>query len=184
MLRLTDIKLPLDHSESALAEAILARLGIGADELTGYTVARRSHDARKRGGIVLIYSVDVETPRETELLRQWQGVVADKPAPAKVMPTPDTSYKFVTQACGDLPLRPIVIGTGPCGLFAGLLAQMGSGRIWSAQGIARAHGRHVRCGAKDPQPGATYNRRGRGGHVLHGKLYSQISDRLHHGRKC
>ena len=52
MLRLTDIKLPLDHPESALRDAILARLGIAADELAGFTVAKRSHDARKRGAII------------------------------------------------------------------------------------------------------------------------------------
>src|SRR5687768_1139942 len=73
MLRLTDIKLPLDHPESALHDAILARLGIAAHELTGYAVARRSYDARARGSIVLIYSVDVETPREAELLRALDG---------------------------------------------------------------------------------------------------------------
>ena len=70
MLRLTNIKLPLDHAESALTDAILARLGIAADELTGYTVVKRSYDARKRGGIVLIYSLDVETPREGEILQR------------------------------------------------------------------------------------------------------------------
>ena len=73
MLRLTDIKLHLDHHEPALRDAILARLGIAADELTGYTVAKRSYDARKRGSIVLIYSVDVETPREAELLKALDG---------------------------------------------------------------------------------------------------------------
>ena len=62
MLRITELKLPLDHDDDALAAAILARLGISADELTGYTVAKRSYDARKRGAIVLIYSVDVDTP--------------------------------------------------------------------------------------------------------------------------
>ena len=114
MLRLTDIKLPLDHAESALADAILARLGIGADELTGYTVAKRSYDARKRGGIVLIYSVDVETPREAELLqrcktkrrqlartggagRQRSPSSAPRDTPFKVVPTPDTTYKFVAR---------------------------------------------------------------------------------------
>ena len=76
MLRLTDIKLPLDHSGSALRAAILERLGIATDELTGFTVAKRSYDARKRGAIVLIYSVDVETPREAQvLLRMQQALV-------------------------------------------------------------------------------------------------------------
>ncbi len=79
MLRLTDIKLPLEHAEDALAAAVCARLDIAADELTTLTVAKRSYDARKRGAIVLIYSVDVETPREAEILRRLQ---IDLEAPA------------------------------------------------------------------------------------------------------
>jgi len=69
MLRLTDLKLPLDHSEAALTTAILKRLHIEAADLAGYTVAKRSYDARKRGAIVLIYALDIDTPREAELLR-------------------------------------------------------------------------------------------------------------------
>src|SRR6476620_9059903 len=98
MLRLTEITLPLDHDEAALVAAILARLGIGAGDLSGYHVARRSYDARTRGAIALISAVDVDTPREPELLQKN----AHAPAPArgpgrpvgKLMPTPDTSYRF------------------------------------------------------------------------------------------
>ncbi len=122
MLRLTDIKLPLDHPESALTDAILVRLGITADKLISYTIAKRSYDARKRGRIVLIYSLDVETSRDAEILQRQQADIGNN----KIQPTPDTTYKFVAKALTQLPLRPIVIGTGPCGLFAGLvLAQMG-----------------------------------------------------------
>src|SRR5688572_17751603 len=131
MLRLTDLKLPLDHPEPALREAILARLGIAADELASYSVAKRSYDARRRGAIVLIYSVDVDTPREADILRRLQldaesAGFARAGDSGKVMRTPDTIYKFVARAPDHLPLRPLVIGMGPCGLFAGLvLAQMG-----------------------------------------------------------
>ena len=59
MLRLTDLKLPLEHSDDALRAAILLRLGVSAQELLGYSVYKRSYDARKRGHIVLIYSLDV-----------------------------------------------------------------------------------------------------------------------------
>src|SRR6476620_5592891 len=98
MLRLTDIKLPLDHDDAALPAAIHARLGIQADELTGYSVARRSHDARKRGAISLIYSVDVDTPREADILRRLQlhadavSVARDADG-GKTLRTPDTTYR-------------------------------------------------------------------------------------------
>ncbi len=96
MLRLSDLKLPLDHPESALADAILARLGIAAHELTGFTIARRGYDARKRGAITLIYAVDVETSREADLLARLQadGGATD----GKLGPTPDTTYKFVAKS--------------------------------------------------------------------------------------
>ncbi|HEY5850440.1 MAG TPA: NAD(P)/FAD-dependent oxidoreductase [Lysobacter sp.] len=193
MLRLTDLNLPLDHPEQALRDAILARLGIAADELTGYTVAKRSYDARRRGAIVLIYSVDVDTPREADILRRLQlesdaaefARTGDK---GKVMLTPDTSYKFVARAPEKLPLRPLVIGMGPCGLFAGLvLAQMGF------RPIVLERGKAVRERTKDtwglwrkkvlnPESNVQFGEGG-AGTFSDGKLWSQISDPKHYGRK-
>ncbi|QDA57264.1 NAD(P)/FAD-dependent oxidoreductase [Thermomonas aquatica] len=186
MLRITDLKLPLDHDEAALAAAILARLGIAADELAGYRIARRGYDARKRGAIMLIYSIDVETPRAADLL---QRLPQDPAAPGgKVMPTPDTAYKFVAQAPARLPLRPLVVGMGPCGLFAGLvLAQMGFKPIILERGKA-VRERTVdtfglwRRKVLDPESNVQFGEGG-AGTFSDGKLYSQISDKQHHGRK-
>ncbi|SDY56016.1 hypothetical protein SAMN04487939_103186 [Lysobacter sp. yr284] len=193
MLRLTDLKLPLDHPEAALREAIVARLGIAADELTGYTIAKRSYDARRRGAIVLIYSVDVDTPREADILRRLQldaeaAEFAKAGDGGKVMRTPDTSYKFVARAPSELPLRPLVIGMGPCGLFAGLvLAQMGF------KPIILERGKAVRERTKDtwglwrkktlnPESNVQFGEGG-AGTFSDGKLWSQISDPKHYGRK-
>ncbi len=187
MLRLTDIKLPLDHSEADLTAAVLARLGISARELTGYTIARRSYDARKRGAIVMIYSVDVETAREAELLTRKPRGRKRKP-PNRILPTPDTTYRFVARAPANLPLRPIVIGTGPCGLFAGLvLAQMGFRPVILERGKAvreRTADTFALWRRKilDPESNVQFGEGG-AGTFSDGKLYSQISDRLHHGRK-
>ena len=186
MLRITELKLLLDHDEAALAAAIVDRLGIAANELTGYTVAKRSYDARRRGAIVLIYSLDVDTPREAELLQR----VKDDPAAlgGKVLPTPDTEYKFVAKAPASLPLRPLVIGMGPCGLFAGLvLAQMGFRPIILERGKA-VRERTVdtfglwRKRVLDPESNVQFGEGG-AGTFSDGKLYSQISDKQHHGRK-
>ena len=186
MLRITDLKLPLDHDDSALAAAIIARLGIATNELTGYTVAKRSYDARKRGAIVLTYSVDVDTPREAELLARLQQDAGA--SGSKVIPTPDTTYKFVGTAPAQLPLRPLVIGMGPCGLFAGLvLAQMGFRPIILERGKA-VRERTVdtfglwRRKVLDPESNVQFGEGG-AGTFSDGKLYSQISDKLHHGRK-
>ena len=186
MLRLTDLKLPLDHDDAALAAAIVERLGITADELTSFTVAKRSYDARKRTAIALIYSVDVETPREAELLQRLQQ---DPDAlGGRVAVTADTTYKFVAKAPSDLRLRPLVIGMGPCGLFAGLvLAQMGFRPIILERGKA-VRERTVdtfglwRKKILDPESNVQFGEGG-AGTFSDGKLYSQISDKLHHGRK-
>jgi uncharacterized protein len=181
MLRLTDLKLPLDHSEAALTAAILKRLDIEAAALTGYDIAKRSYDARKRGAIALIYALDIDTTREAELLRRF----ADDP---HIQPTPDTSYHFVTQAPPKLSQRPLVIGFGPCGLFAGLiLAQMGF------RPIILDRGKEVRERTKDtwdlwrkrnlhPESNVQFGEGG-AGTFSDGKLHSQIRDPLHHGRK-
>ena len=186
MLRITELKLPLDHDEAALPAAIVARLGIKPDELTAYSVAKRSYDARKRGAIMLIYSVDVDTPREAELLARLQQEPGR--SGSKVIPTPDTTYKFVAQAPVHLPLRPLVVGMGPCGLFAGLvLAQMGFKPIILERGKA-VRERTVdtfglwRKKVLDPESNVQFGEGG-AGTFSDGKLYSQISDKLHHGRK-
>ena len=119
MLRLTEIKLPLDHPESEIKTTIIKKLGIDESDLISYSIFKRSYDARKRGAITLIYSLDVETTKEKEILQRLK-------TDSHVRITPDTHYHFVAQAPSDLAIRPVVIGTGPCGLFAGLiLAQMG-----------------------------------------------------------
>ncbi|KZC38572.1 MULTISPECIES: NAD(P)/FAD-dependent oxidoreductase [Rhodanobacter] len=181
MLRLTDLKLPLDHGEAALSAAILRRLDIGAAELTGYTIARRGYDARKRGAIMLIYALDIDTPREAELLKRFAG-------DAHVQPTPDTSYHFVAKAPPRPEHRPLVIGFGPCGLFAGLiLAQMG------LHPIIFDRGKQVRERTRDtwdlwrkrqlhPESNVQFGEGG-AGTFSDGKLHSQIRDPQHHGRK-
>ncbi|HVI56007.1 MAG TPA: NAD(P)/FAD-dependent oxidoreductase [Luteibacter sp.] len=181
MIRLTDIKLPLDHAEGAVEAAIRAKLGLGKSGLLGFTVFRRGHDARKRGNIQLIYTLDVDVADEASLLRRHAD---DK----HVQPAPDTSYRFVAQAPTDLQQRPIVIGLGPCGLFAGLLlAQMGYKPIILDRGKA-VRERTVdtwglwRKRKLEPESNVQFGEGG-AGTFSDGKLYSQISDPLHHGRK-
>jgi len=181
MIRLTDIKLPLDHADGAVEAAIRAKLGLGKDGLRGYSVFRRGYDARKRGNIQLIYTLDVEVADEAGLLKRHAD---DK----HVQPSPDTSYRFVAQAPTDLKRRPIVIGLGPCGLFAGLLlAQMGYRPIILDRGKA-VRERTVdtwglwRKRKLEPESNVQFGEGG-AGTFSDGKLHSQISDPHHHGRK-
>ncbi|HBK97754.1 MAG TPA: hypothetical protein DD001_10725, partial [Microcoleaceae bacterium UBA10368] len=119
MLRITEIKLPLDHPVDAIATAILKKLHIPPEELLGYSIFKRSYDARKKAEILLVYILDVETTQEKQILARFTK-------DPHVMVTPDMSYRYVAEAPRNLTIQPIVIGTGPCGMFAGLmLAQMG-----------------------------------------------------------
>jgi len=119
MLRLTELKLPLDHPPEALAAAAAERLGVAPVEILDCVIVRRAHDARRKSAILMVYSVDVTLRQEAEAPARLAG-------DGRVRPTPDTSYQFVARATGTEPRRPVVIGAGPCGLFAGLLlAQMG-----------------------------------------------------------
>ena len=121
MLRLTEIKLPLGHAENALHDAILQTLDITPAELASFAVFKRSFDARK-AVIMQVYIVDVtlaDAALEAELLATHVGN-------PHLFPTPDMAYHPVGHAPARLPLRPVVIGFGPCGMFAALvLAQMG-----------------------------------------------------------
>ena len=120
MLRITELKLPIDHPEEDLRPAILQRLGIASDDLLDFTLFKRSYDARKKSSeLCFIYTIDLSVRDEAPLLIKF----ADD---RNVNPAPDVSYKVVGQAPQDLSERPIVVGFGPCGIFAGLLlAQMG-----------------------------------------------------------
>jgi uncharacterized FAD-dependent dehydrogenase len=181
-MRLTELKLPLDHSEGDLRAALLKRLGVAADELVGYTIFRRSHDARKPAAIVLIYTLDVQ-------LRDEQAALARLRGDRHVTPSPDTSYRFVTQAPpASKSARPVVIGTGPCGLFAGLiLAQMGFRPLILERGKAvRERTRDTwglwRKGQLNPESNVQFGEGG-AGTFSDGKLYSQIKDPAWRGRK-
>ena len=181
MLRLTDVKLPLDHPESALRSAILMKLGISPEDLLGYTIAKRSYDARKRSAIVLIYSIDAEVRAEAEILRRLHD-------DTHVKVTPNTDYHFVAKAPPELASQPVVIGTGPCGLFAGLiLAQMGFKPIILERGKAVRERTVDTFGLwREKVFNAESNVQfgeGGAGTFSDGKLYSQIKDPMHHGRK-
>ncbi|UCV21767.1 NAD(P)/FAD-dependent oxidoreductase [Ferribacterium limneticum] len=181
MLRLTELKLPLDHAADALRPALCQRLGIADSELIDFTIFKRSYDARKKSAITLIYTLDFNVRDEPALLKK----LADD---RNVGLRPNTDYKFVAQAPAELKTRPVVIGTGPCGLLAGLiLAQMGF------KPIILERGKAVRERTKDtwglwrnnklnPESNVQFGEGG-AGTFSDGKLYSQIKDPQHHGRK-
>ncbi len=181
MLRVTEIKLPLDHTKADLEAALLKRLALGESELLGYTVFRRGVDARKASDIRFVYSLDATVKDEKAVRKRLRN---DR----HVSLTPDMSYRFVAQAPANLDERPVIIGMGPCGLFAGLiLAQMGFRPVLLERGKAvRARTQDTwglwRQGRLDPESNVQFGEGG-AGTFSDGKLHSQIKDPAYRGRK-
>jgi uncharacterized FAD-dependent dehydrogenase len=181
VLRLTGLTLPLRHSEAELRAAIGARFGILDEELLAFTVFRRAWDARAKNNIKLVYTIDARIQDEASTLARF---VED----AAISPTPDTDYKFVAKFNAPPKLRPVVIGTGPCGIFAALiLAQMGLNPIILERGkVVRERTADTwalwRKSILDPESNVQFGEGG-AGTFSDGKLYSQIKDPHHLGRK-
>jgi uncharacterized FAD-dependent dehydrogenase len=182
LIRITELSLPLDHPADALRKAVVRRLGIKDADLLDFTVFKRSYDARKKNSVIaFVYIVDATTRNEAAILKRLAG-------DQNIRPAPDTNYHPVGQAPSGLRERPIVVGFGPCGLFAALLlAQMGF------KPIVLERGRDVRRRTKDtwalwrkktltPESNVQFGEGG-AGLFSDGKLYSQIKDPKFYGRK-
>jgi len=184
MIHITELRLPLEHAEDALRAAIIDRLAIAPEQLLSFEIFKRSYDARKKSALTFIYTVDVEVTEPEALLKKFK----DDP---NVRPTPDTEYKFVAPPSHDTKQthpRPVVIGFGPCGIFAALLlAQMG------LKPIVLERGKAVRERTQDtwklwrknilnPESNVQFGEGG-AGTFSDGKLWSQIKDPKFYGRK-
>ncbi|MDR1662017.1 MAG: NAD(P)/FAD-dependent oxidoreductase [Azoarcus sp.] len=182
MLRITELRLPIDHPPENLEAAIAQRLAIAPRELANFTVFRRGYDARK--GLDFVYTIDCELADahvEAEILQRF----ADR---RRIGPAPDMRYRFVARAPAHPATRPVVVGFGPCGIFAALaLAQMGF------RPFVLERGKTVRERAKDtwrlwrgheldPESNVQFGEGG-AGTFSDGKLHTQIKDPKHHGRK-
>ncbi len=181
MLRITEIRLPLDHDDIQLGAEIAQKLNVDVDAIRQYSIFRQAVDARKKSAPVFNYTIDVSLDGESAIL--------DRPtALSHVAPAPDMEYRFVTQAPSAGFVRPVIIGAGPCGLFATLLlAQMGF------HPLLLERGKEVRERTKDtwglwrkskldPESNVQFGEGG-AGTFSDGKLYSQIKDPRYLSRK-
>ena len=186
MLRLSELRLELDHTEDDLEQAVLRCLRVSRDQLISHQLVKQSIDARRRDRIRIIYSVDVQVRGEKALLRR-------RSADRRIRRSPDESYRFVARAPSSAVdasgARPVVIGAGPCGYFAALLlAQMGFCPLLLERGQAvkqrsrDTFGFWRRQSTFKPESNVQFGEGG-AGTFSDGKLYSQVSDPVHYGRK-
>ena len=189
MLRITDLRLPLEHPPEALKAAAARRLGLPETAIRSITVFKRSHDARKKYALSFIYTVDVEVVSESGNEDDNDAALLHKFADdQKIRPTPDTSYHFVAKAPAHLATRPVIIGFGPAGIFAALvLAQMGFRPLVLERGKAVRERTKDTWGlwrnkVLDPESNVQFGEGG-AGTFSDGKLYSQVKDPQHLGRK-
>jgi hypothetical protein len=182
MIRITELSLPLDTDHPALRRAIVRRLKINDADLLDFTVFKRSYDARKKNSAILfVYVIDLQARNEPAILQAFAN-------DHTVRPAPDTDYHPAGHAPANLSERPVIVGFGPCGLFAALLlAQMGF------KPIVLERGRNVRSRTADtwalwrkniltPESNVQFGEGG-AGLFSDGKLYSQIKDPKFYGRK-
>jgi uncharacterized FAD-dependent dehydrogenase len=185
MIRLTELRLPIDHAPEDLEAAICKKLAILAKDLIRYEVFKRSYDARKNNILSFIYTLDLSVKDEEAVLKR----LAHDP---HIRLSPDTRYHFVAHFDSHIKpqsaLRPVVIGFGPCGIFAALtLAQMG------LKPIVLERGKPVRERTQDtwglwrkkilnPESNVQFGEGG-AGTFSDGKLWSQVKDPKFHGRK-
>ncbi len=183
MIRISELKFALDHPPQALPQLVCERLGISADGMASCQVFKRSFDARG-AQVRVVYIVDVVLHRAA----QTQALLAQHADHAHITATPDMAWQPPVQAGADLPLRPIVVGFGPCGIFAALvLAQMGFKPIVLERGTTvRQRTQDTwglwRKGVLKTESNVQFGEGG-AGTFSDGKLYSQIRDPRHLGRK-
>lgn len=185
MIRITELRLPIDHTADDLERAILKRLNPSPKNLISFEIFKRSYDARKNVALAFIYTIDLSTKDEEAVLKKFAN-------DGHIRSSPDTSYHFVAKAPETIhsgeALRPVVVGFGPCGIFAALLlAQMGF------KPIVLERGKPVRERTQDtwglwrknilnPESNVQFGEGG-AGTFSDGKLYSQIKDPKFYGRK-
>ena len=192
VLRLSELKLPLDHSDADLEAAVVKRLRLRPGQLRGHSLVKRSVDARKKPAIALVYCLDLDLDpvAETHLLGKAK-------ADPHLRPSPDEHYRFVVEptAAGHRPgamdqqERPLVVGAGPCGYFAALLlAQMGLRPLLLERGEAVKQRTADTFGfwkgdrPFNPESNAQFGEGG-AGTFSDGKLYSQVSEPRSYVRK-
>ena len=127
MLRVSNIKINIEEDKSKILKLVLNKLKIKENELIKYHIFKESIDARKKGKIDFVYTVDVELKNEEKILKKGMRDVVEIKQP---------NYMGVQHGSKKMTYRPVIVGSGPAGLFAALLlAQRGYNPLLLERGL-------------------------------------------------
>ena len=183
MIRISQLKLPVDHTPDALEKKICQQLKIKKEELSSWKIVRRSLDARKKPDLKFDYVVDVDTPKERKILHRMQKVNNKN-----IMLTNKTEYQFPTGGTEKLKQPPVVIGSGPAGLFcAWALAKAGLRPVVYERGEKASERKKTvdqywKDGILDPNSNVQFGEGG-AGTFSDGKLNTLVKDPVGRHRK-
>ena len=113
MIRLTQIKLPADHTPGALTKKAAKLLRVSPEEIKELYIRKRSLDARKKPELFYSYTIDVSVKKEAEILHKVKS--------PQINLCKETCYQFPVAGDERMGECPVIIGTGPAGLFCGLM---------------------------------------------------------------
>ncbi len=120
MIRINQIKLPPEHTKEDILKKAAKVLRIDPGRIEALQIVRKSIDARKKPDIYVVYTVDVTVKDPHKVLAACHG------KPGQVQAVTVNPYQFVPLGNKPLSHRPIIVGTGPAGLFSGyMLAKHG-----------------------------------------------------------
>lgn len=113
MIQIKQIKLNIDHTNEDMKKNIAKQLKISENEIISYAIVKKSIDARKKSDICYVYQVEIKVKDEIKIMKRIHNVnisIGEKP-----------EYRFKPSGQEELKLRPVIIGSGPAGLFCALM---------------------------------------------------------------
>ena len=179
MIRITQLKLPITHTEEQLHRKIAKTLRLGNQPFT-YEIRKQSLDARHKEDKKFVYTVDIKLENESRVLKK----VHDK----NIMLTNKTEYQFPTGGTEKLKQPPVVIGSGPAGLLcAWALAKAGLRPVVYERGEKASERKKTvdqywKDGILDPNSNVQFGEGG-AGTFSDGKLNTLVKDPVGRHRK-
>ena len=180
MIKISQIKLPINHTEEDMRSAVAKLLKLKEKSIKAIHIVKKSIDARK-DEIKFIYTVEVEILTE---LKEKEAAIISQIHNPNITITERTQYEFKPNGTRKLPHRPVIVGTGPAGLFAAwLMAKYGFQPLLVERGLqvskrVAAVEQFWKTGILNPECNVQFGEGG-AGTFSDGKLNTLVKDAFH-----